>query len=378
MLRGVNMTLYPLAPSGRATTLDDVARQLDVLQEAGGNAVALVPHHYCFLRPGTPIITAPPWRHGQKEWIWEDDGETDNQRFPRTVSPDLVAQIVDECHKRALLTAIKPHVDPRTTDGYPGGWRGAISVKGEGYDHSEHWIRGHKRIAERYAGMLDGMDLLFLGAEYAQATRELGPEWVESVVRHLHLRKRQQEEAGDFTAMPALSYGANWGPCHDAEYVMLAGGETGWQLFDFMGISMYFPLCRIGQLPSPDLETIKAGWKRGAVDEEWCLPPQEQIRVSSGYGATRVVASEMGYRADEWAAHDNPGEEPRGALDEEMQVRCIRAARETWDGVLAGYFWWEFRVHPEAVADRRVHCLNLPDREEAMRWALSEDPWKVR
>jgi len=353
------------------TNVDDIERALDTLLEAGANAVAWNPPHYMFVREGEAILDRPSWEHGldESDVIWEDVGQT-KERFARTPSPDLVEAAVEQSHMRAMLTAIKPLVDPRWhPDGYPGGWRGDVSMKGTDvagieYNLQAQWHRAYKRLLDRYIGMLGGGDICMMGTEFVQATRDFGPQWVASMARYLRT---------NHSPTPYLTYDANWGPCHDAEYWYLHESDV-WKDLAYTCVSAYFPLVLDTEPPSPPIDAIRAGWHRGASPEPWCLTPVAALsEAASGIPAERLLFGEIGYRADEWAAHNNPGEDPKGKFDQALQARCWQAFREEWDGNIAGWFAWSWAMYPE-YTDPRAHALNLPGREETARWALSEAP----
>jgi hypothetical protein len=363
-IRAVNMPVRAYSNSGQPTTLDHLRRAIDWAREREATDVWFNPSFYFNLREGTPIFTRPRWDKG-KRWIYSQQG----QEKPWATTPSLALLWAAAQYARSLGMGVgwKPMADPEQD----GAWRGHASVKGEWsgktYDNGRRWIWEICAMLDTVSDVVDDSDILCLGTEYYQITKELGGEWIKEVADYV---KRHHPK------IHQLTYCANWGGWAD-DSEMVRVGQDVWDELTFRGVSAYFPLMPNDAPPSPTLEELVEGWHRKGIDEEWCPTIFESIyRLAGSTDARNVGFWETGYRADEWAAHDSPGGEPRGAIDLWLQERCWQAFREVWEGAIAGWSVWSVDPFPED-RDARAHCLNVPGREEAARWALAEDPWKV-
>lgn len=369
-IRGANMPVYPVRRDGHMTTLADIAHALEGLCNTGANAVAFNPIHYVHLRPGTPALGAPPLSYRIPWYIWPDVGQGSHP-WAQTVSPDLMYAAIGEARSMGLKVAIKPMID---VEG--GGWRGNISVKntvqGITYDKTADWFWGYcNRFLDRYLPMMERHDIIILGTEYLQVTRELGPDWLKRVVDWT----RQK-----YPKLYNLAYCANWGGwADDAEFARL---KVAMDTLPIKAISAYFPLLGETAPFAPSVEDVRAGWHRKGIDADWCPRIDDSIAALGGGVLAKVMFGEIGYRADDMAAH-NPGEDPStGNLNKQTQANCWQAFRLKWDNPedanrLAGWFAWSWEIFPDWVMDPRAHVLNFRDRGEAARWAFREDPWKV-
>lgn len=357
-IRGVNIEVYPVAPSGQVTTLDDFKRAYDELQQAGGNGVALNPVHYVSLVHHTARLTDPLEGY---PFIWADSGLYHN--WPMTVSPDLIFAAAVEAKKRNLTVMLKPMFDPvDNEEGNPAGWRGDVSVKGDGYDLGAEFLSAYLNpFMQRYLALASEarVDMLCVGTELVQATKELGADWLRTVLQSLRWY------------LPAISYtyAANWGVMGNAEYNML---KDAWLNTAKIGVDAYFELLP-SVIPMDDKyeQAVYDGWHRQVIPEKWCLSYDDDLAALCGGDFSKIWFTEVGYRADTGAAVE-PGIDPsdKYSYEEADQVKCWRAFRRKWDGKLGAYFAWDWRLHPEGV-DPRAH--NIRGKAEATKVALAEN-----
>lgn len=354
-IRGVNIEVYPVAPSGQVTTLDNFKRAYDELQQAGGQAVALNPIHYVSLVPHTAQLGPPPKGY---TYIWADVGQYHN--WPQTVSPDLVFAACVEAKSRGLTVMLKPMLDPVDDVGNPAGWRGFVSVKGDGYDYMAEFMEEYKPFLHRYNDIVEdtGADVLCVGTELVQITKELGADWLKIM---LHETK--------WNWIRAITYASNWGVAGNAEYNML---KDAWPKASKIGVDAYFELLP-AVIPMDDKyeQAVYDGWHRQVVPQPWCPSYDDDLSALCGGDFSLLWFTEVGYRADTGAAVE-PGIDPsdKYSYEEQDQVKCWRAFRHKWDGKLGAYFAWDWRLHPEGV-DPRSH--NIRGKAEATKVALAEN-----
>ncbi|HMA34403.1 MAG TPA: glycosyl hydrolase, partial [Chloroflexia bacterium] len=320
MLHGVSFRLLHNPPIDQITSL--FAR----LRQDGCDAIAIIPHHYVSLQPGTPNLAAPPngW---QPPWfIYPDLGQDPSHPFHNTPEPELVLQTCQAARAAGFRVMLKPHIDS-----YQAGWRGDISVK----DHTADWVWGYRnRFLQRYVDIAKQIDgaILCLGCELYTVTKELGPEFWIGVAAWV----RGQGFSGP------LTYAANWGGwADDAEYKRL---KDLWPLLDYIGVDAYFPLFPQGYNGPLDVNTIAAAWHRKGIDQPWCpCIDDDLIALSQGLGKP-LLFTEIGYANHQQAPIDPMRDPlPTDVRDDDLQLRLAQAFRQRWGGVaqFSGYFWWE-------------------------------------
>src|SRR5690349_17522909 len=123
MLHGVSFRLLHNPP------LEQITAMFQRLRQDGADAIAIVPHHYVSVAPGTPNLTLPPATFQPRWFIYPDLGQDPAHPFHNTPEPELVLAACQAAAKLGFQVMLKPHVDS-----YDAGWRGFISVQGAAAD----------------------------------------------------------------------------------------------------------------------------------------------------------------------------------------------------------------------------------------------------
>src|SRR4051794_20478912 len=118
MFHGVSLRLLHNNPLGTITPI------LDRLQTEGADAVAIIPHHYVYLAPGTPNLAPPPPASQPSWFLFPDLGQDPSLPFKNSPEPEHVLEVCRAASARGVQVMLKPH-----NDSYDGGWRGDIVVK---------------------------------------------------------------------------------------------------------------------------------------------------------------------------------------------------------------------------------------------------------
>ena len=330
-----------------------ILARLTDLQQAGCNAVSIIPHHFCALLPGTDQFGPPPVEGKFKQWIYPDIGQDPAHPFHNTPDPALVWWTIRAAKDLGMHVVLKPHLDS-----YWAAWRGFISVQRKTADW--RWAYLHRFLAP-YVNMAQELDVdLCMGTELYTVTKELCAAYWVSVAMWI----RVQGFHGP------LTYAANWGVEADAEYNRL---RTLWPMLDYVGIDAYFPLIPSGYDKPITLETILgqtdpdgAGWhRRLGIDSRY--PPIDTDMIACATTAGKpLVLTEIGYPNSSRALLA-PGEDPQlGMMPQtELQEMAIRAFVAQWkhNPLCAGYYWWEAMIEREAVQPITHDLLGSPFKE---------------
>jgi hypothetical protein len=330
----------------------DAAALLKRAASDGANAVALIPHHYVSLEPGTARLTVPPMTFRTPYYIYPDVGQDPAHPFGNTPSPDLVYQIAREAEAQGLTVMLKPHVDS-----YDGAWRGYISV--EGRERARQWRSAYRQFLRRYIEIAKELHnpILCMGCELYTVTKELGPGfWIEMAkwVRSRH--------GGNYKGQ--LTYASNWGIGPDAEYNRLL---SLWPYLDYTSIDAYFPLVRTGtpDAISPSYEMLLAGWDKPMLDADWAPSPAGDLLALSRQNVPPFLFTEIGI-SNYTSAATAPGADPPidAQRDDQLQADYYRAFRARFDNEprFAGFFAWEMLLgqQPEishSIVDRPAEAM---------------------
>src|SRR4051812_34731142 len=171
MLHGISVRLIHNNP------LANITPTLKRLRDDGADSVAIIPHHYVYLAPGSSALAAPPPGWDPQWFIFPDHGQDPQHPFANTPQPEHVAEVCNAAIDLGLRVMLKPHIDSNY-----GAWRGDISVQTRAAD----WIWAYRnRFLPRYvdlARQLRGDPILCIGCELLQVTRELGADFWIGVV----------------------------------------------------------------------------------------------------------------------------------------------------------------------------------------------------
>jgi len=249
-------------------------------------------------------------------------------------SDERLRAVTAQAHAAGMRVLLKPHLWLR-----PPHWVGEVTQ-----DDEAGWrafFAAYEELVVDYArlGREAGVDALLVGNEL-QGTTHREAEW-----RRL-IAAARREFAGP------MGYGANYSEVERVPF---------WDALDFIGVSAYFPLVE------------EAAPSRQRMVEAWG-PIIARLEALSRRWDRRVVFTEIGYPAAEWAAW-RPWELPAGAvpnprLQADAYAAFLDAAwPQPW---LGGAYWWkwfsgagehgeagvrdpfDFRASPAAEVLRRV------------------------
>ena len=116
MFHGVSFRLLHNPP------LDQITAMFGRLRQDGADAIAIIPHHYISLQPGTPDLAAPPTGWQPPWYIYPDLGQDAAHPFINTPEPELVLAACKAAAGMGFQVMLKPHVDS-----YQAGWRGDVA-----------------------------------------------------------------------------------------------------------------------------------------------------------------------------------------------------------------------------------------------------------
>jgi hypothetical protein len=351
MLRGISVRLiHNPIPA-------DVAALFARAKAHGADSVAIIPHHYVSLAPGTPNLSAPPASYRIPWFIYPDVGQDPTHPFQNTPSADLVYAVCAEAEAQGLRVLLKPHIDSYAAD-----WRGYISVRARRAD----WYYAYKeRFLRRYIQIAKALKdpILCLGTELYTVTKELGWEfWRDLAVW------TKATNGGAYRGM--LTYAANWGIGADAEYERL---REFWRFVDYIGIDGYFPLVPRAARPddpAPSFADLLAGWDRPLGDQGWEPAPAADLLRIAGYG-NKFLFTEIGCGNHRRTA-EAPGEDadrfPAPVIrDDGIQADYYRAFRQRFDGEpkYGGFFGWEYWLGAAPPVSHSI--IDHPAEEIAFR-----------
>jgi len=207
--------------------------------------------------------------------------------------------------KLNFVVMLKPHIWLRR------GWPGDIKMNTKAdwdqfFKDYYNWIRHYALLAEMYK-----MPILCIGNELAQATIGHEDKWIEMVdkIRKLYSGK--------------ITYGANW----DNEFEKLSF----WNIFDYIGISQYYPLSK---KDNPTDAELQAG-------ADSVINRIEDIQNKFN---VPVLFTEIGYKSSmgPWKTALEKDPQPDSTFNN--QSRCYEALFKAAYGKkwLAGMFWWKW------------------------------------
>jgi hypothetical protein len=331
MLRGTTLRLLhnPLASS--------LTNHLHRLKDAGCNAIALVPHHYVSLAPGTPNLSAPPAEFVIPWFIYPDVSQDPAHAYHNTTDPALTYLVARAARDMGMVVLLKPHLDS-----YSASWRGNISVKQKAVDFA--WSYRH-RLLPTYISMAKELGLgLCMGCELYTVTKELGAGFWSGLAVWI----REQGFTGP------LTYAANWGWADDAEYRRL---EALWPILDYVSVNSYFPLMASFDGTIPTVDELVTAWHRKGIDADWCPPIDDDLIELATTAGKRLVMTEVGY-ANRLDAFTEPGRDSTAEDTrwDEAQVRGWQALRQRWDAepVFGGYMAWETLLDPQGEISHEI------------------------
>jgi hypothetical protein len=277
---------------------------LTQIHAIGANAIAVVP--YAFTR-------AP-----QETRIFFGTDETDAR----------VIRTIEEAQQLGLRVALKPQL-------WGEGFTGDIRFVEE--SRFQEWFGRYRRWLLHFARLsaLYDVEVLVIGTELGGVSdREADWRALIAEVRRVY--------------HGPLTYAAHWGE----EFEELRF----WDALDYLGVNMYYPLARPGEIPRPDSPPVQA------LAEKFARLSQRHSKP--------VLFTEVGYPASATAAAE-PWKENRAAHDPDLQGRCYETVfaafyRQTWFG---GLYWWKWPSHGRGGRyDPSYNPVGKPAAEVVKKW----------
>lgn len=345
--RGCNIRLLKSPP------IEDVRAVLTQIRAHGGNSVAFVTTHKCYLQGAS--VAYPPLGWTPNWLIFPDVGQDPAHPFGDTVSTERLYAFCLEARKQGFeRILLKPHIDSDY-----GAWRGWIQVP---RTMRARFLADYKaRLLSPLFPILKDTTLrdcvdLCIGTELVQITKDYGADFWLNIVRWLRYKGVRNR----------LTYAANWGWAEDAEYNRL---RDLWPALDYIGIDAYWPMCNDeyrgplskGQLLGWTDENI--GWGRklavNGVPQEWCPDIYADLTRLQREVGKPLVFTEIGYPATDYAAHE-PARDPQGTWTPtyELSKSLWEVAFEVWGDVLEGWYAWEAGLLQTAGSTHDI--LNTP------------------
>ena len=218
-------------------------------------------------------------------------------------------------HNKGIRVHFKPHV-------WLGeGWRSNISLSPSDWGA---WFASYRQRMLRYARMAqqEGVELFCVGTELRTAVAADPKAWVELI----------KEIRGIYSGK--LTYAANWDDPIDS--------VPFWDMMDYIGIQAYFPLT---ENPSPELETIMAGW-------DTHIP---KLEAAAKMYKKPILFTEVGYRSDvsatirPWEWGSNFGVLTKKKSDVTQQRAFEALFQKLWDKPwFAGCYVWQWHTGTKA------------------------------
>ena len=264
------------------------AAAMTALADTGANVVALTP-------------------------TWYQDTVQSDTIFPhtlKTANDTGLASMITQAHNDGLAVVLKPHVDV-----WSGAWRGTIAP-----GDVDAWFASYQNFIVHYAEIAQagGAEFLVVGTELAGLSGAAHLAAWQGVI-----------DAVEAVYNGELIYAAN----HD-EYANVSF----WGEVDTIGVNAYFDLGQGAPAAGASYDDILGAWDEYVTAlTDW--------RTANRPGQD-VMFTEIGYRSIT-GAHIRPWESSRaGAVNQQAQADCYRAALETWHDVswLDGMLWWTWPV----------------------------------
>jgi len=228
----------------------------------------------------------------------------------------------EAAEKLNFVVMLKPQIWLRS------GWPGDIKMNNLGdwnkfFRDYYRWMRHYALLAEMYK-----IPILCIGNELSKATLGHENKWIKMAQ---HIRKLYDGK---------ITYGANW----NNEFEKL----NFWKLFDYIGISEYFPLSKKENPSDAEL--------RSGADSVINLISSVQKKFSKP-----VLFTEIGYKSsmEPWqTALENNPQPDSTAINQARSYQAILKASygNKW---LAGMFWWKWPSYL-GYADNPERDLYVP------------------
>jgi hypothetical protein len=321
-IRGVNLRLLH-NPTG-----EEIEKVVSELKGWGVTHVAVVPHHYVYLQPGTPRLALPPksWGEQYRWFIWPDYGQDPNHPFQNTPRPSTTYNVLKAIYKAGMKPMLKPHVDS-----YDAAWRGYIEVAHLPSD----WTWAYKeRLLRPYLAMVRSIPdcALIFGTELYTVTKQLGATFWQHIAQWLRKEGVRSE----------LTYAANWGHGDDAEFTRLEGLWHDVNI-DYVGVDAYWPIIS----PDGDGRLGPVAFGEAWITPQYGASPYEAMVYHSERSGKPLLLTEIGYQNVN-SANEFPWGVPWDVCSLDTRNDAIQrdltwAMKSTFQEFenFAGYLWWE-------------------------------------
>jgi len=236
---------------------------------------------------------------------WYQDTTSSTNIFRNTTKTPSDAALIDainKIHSLGMKVTLKPHVDVNN-----GSWRGDISFSTE--PEWNEWFANYTAFINYYADLAEanGVEQFIVGTEL-KSTTSRQTDW-ENVISSVRSK---------FSG--SLTYAAN----HDNYNSILW-----WDKLDYAGIDAYFALTA---KEDPTLAELKTAW----------ITHRDSLNTFYTTWNKPILFTEIGYQNIN-GTNIHPWWST-GAVDEQEQADCYRAAFETvWnESWFYGMYWWDW------------------------------------
>lgn len=272
-------------------------------------------------------------------WLTDSKTSSNVDRKSRTPSDELLAYTIDKAHSLGMQVMLKPHLDIKG-----GSWRANLDPadKKTFFENYSIMILHYAELAQTH-----GVEQLAVGAELYSLTTN--PDNEQSW-RDLISKVRAGYEG-------KLTYSAN---SNSQDYD--EGGLPFWDMLDYVGLSMYYPLA---DNKNPTVSSLFEWWNK--IEQSYVYPLQQKL-------GKPIIASEVGYRGVDGAAMVPENYSYDAEVDLAEQAYLYRAFFEFWKdknyfrGV---HFWdWEIGQAVGGANDKGYTVQNKP-AEDVLKYYFS-------
>ncbi|TSC90759.1 MAG: Uncharacterized protein G01um10142_250 [Parcubacteria group bacterium Gr01-1014_2] len=273
-------------------------------------------------------------------WLTDSKTSSNIDRKPRTPSDELLAYTIDKAHSLGLQIMLKPHLDIKG-----GKWRANLAPvdRKNFFDNYSKMMLNYAKLSQTH-----GVEQFSVGAELYSLTMnpDNEPYW-RSLISKIKTAYNGK-----------LTYSANSFSEHYDE-----GGLPFWDMLDYIGLSMYYPLA---DNSSPTLDQLLQQWQK--IEQNYIYPLQQKINKP-------IIAAEIGYRSVDGAIFDPGNYSFDAGVDLGEQADLYKAFFEFWkdkDYFKGVHFWdWEIDQNAGGNNDKGYTVQNKP-AEDILKYYFSD------
>jgi len=254
--------------------------------------------------------------------------DPDNDKSPTDAA---VVEAINDVHARGMKVMLKPHID--VTD--ESRWRGEIEPSSPGNPSAAGtWFYEYNDFIVHYASIAyhHDVELFCMGCELKSMTTGYYSNWSDII---FNIRT-----VGEYSG--PLTYAANAQAVPGDEFETFCF----WDLLDYAGLDVYFPLTDHAN-PTPN--ELKTAWGHNKNGNNWLKTVTDwRNDLPNDTNTNReVIFTEIGYQSVD-GANITPNYASGNANPTE-QKNCYEAAFNAWNykDWLKGFFWWDWYYDPD-------------------------------